>query len=186
MTLQVASLIRRSNRKQQGTENNRSWLSTCSQVIRPWHLKVQHGKPRHTFKKLDVSVSLRCEQPTYLSTIYNLILCTGHNLICNIIFGKERRRYTFLGNIPIHDTLPGESIFIKDQKQRKISDSHSDTVFEPFVLGRMLSPGNDSWLRRKHFSVWSVYKSLHLRSSAKPQNFHWEAHGTNLSWCNLL
>ena len=54
MTSQVASLIRRSSRKQHGTENNRSWLSTCSQVIRPWHLKVQHSKPRHTFKKLDV------------------------------------------------------------------------------------------------------------------------------------
>ena len=50
----MASLIRRFSRKQHGTENNRSWLSTCSQVIRPWHLKVQHGKPRHTFKKLDV------------------------------------------------------------------------------------------------------------------------------------
>ena len=57
MTLQVASLIRRSSRKQHGTENNRSYLSTCSQVIRPWHLKVQHGKPRHTFKKLDVTES---------------------------------------------------------------------------------------------------------------------------------
>ena len=54
MTSQVASLIRRSSRKQHGTENNRSWLSTCSQVIRPWHLKIQHGKPCHTFKKLDV------------------------------------------------------------------------------------------------------------------------------------
>ena len=39
---------------QHGTENNRLWLSTCSQVIRPWHLKVQHGKRCHTFKKLDV------------------------------------------------------------------------------------------------------------------------------------
>ena len=56
MTLQVASLIRRSSRKQHGTENNRSWLSTCSQVIRPWRLKVQHGKPCHTFKKLDVYI----------------------------------------------------------------------------------------------------------------------------------
>ena len=55
MTLQVASLIRRSSRKQHGTENNRSWLSTCSQVIRSWRLKVQHGKPCHTLKKLDVS-----------------------------------------------------------------------------------------------------------------------------------
>ena len=54
MTLQVAFLIRRSSRKQHGTENNRSWLSTCSQVVRPWHLKVQHVKPCHTFKKLDV------------------------------------------------------------------------------------------------------------------------------------
>ena len=54
MTLQVASLIRRSRRKRHRTENNRSWLSTCSQVIRPWHLKVQHAKPCHTFKKLDV------------------------------------------------------------------------------------------------------------------------------------
>ena len=54
MTLQVASLIRRSSRKQHGTENNRPWLSTCSQVMRPWRLKVQHGKPCHTFKKLDV------------------------------------------------------------------------------------------------------------------------------------
>ena len=49
----MASLIRRSSKKRHGTENNRSWLSTCSQVIRPWHLKVQHGKPCHTFKKLD-------------------------------------------------------------------------------------------------------------------------------------
>ena len=31
-----------------------SWLSTCSQVIRPWLLKIQHGKPCHTFAKLDV------------------------------------------------------------------------------------------------------------------------------------
>ena len=54
MTLQVVSLIRLSSRKQHGAENNRSWLSTCSQVIRPWHLKVQHGKPWYTFKKLDV------------------------------------------------------------------------------------------------------------------------------------
>ena len=58
MTLQVASLIRRSSWKQHGTENNRSWLSTCSQVIRPWRLKVQHGKPCHTFKKLDVIVQV--------------------------------------------------------------------------------------------------------------------------------
>ena len=54
MTLQVVSLIRRSSRKQHRTENNRSWLSTCSQVIRPWLLKIQHGKPCHTFAKLDV------------------------------------------------------------------------------------------------------------------------------------
>ena len=55
MTLQVVSLIRRSSRKQHGTENNRSWLSTCSQVIRPWVLKIQLDKPCHTFAKLDVS-----------------------------------------------------------------------------------------------------------------------------------
>ena len=60
MTLQVASLIRPSSRKQHGAENNRSLLSTCSQVIRPWHLKVQHGKPCHTFKKLDVSPGNKC------------------------------------------------------------------------------------------------------------------------------
>ena len=54
MTLQMVSLIRPSSRKQHGIENNRSWLSTCSQVIRPWLLKIQHGKPCHRFAKLDV------------------------------------------------------------------------------------------------------------------------------------
>ena len=54
MTLQVVSFLRPSSRKQRGTENNRSWMSTCSQVIRPWLLKVEHGKPCHTFAKLDV------------------------------------------------------------------------------------------------------------------------------------
>ena len=58
MTLQVVSLFKRSSRKQHGTQNNRSWLSTCSQVIRPWLLKIQHGKPCHTFAKLDVSLRL--------------------------------------------------------------------------------------------------------------------------------
>ena len=52
MTLQVVSLIRPSKSKQHGTKNNRSWLSTCSQVIKPWLLKI-HGKPCHTFAKLD-------------------------------------------------------------------------------------------------------------------------------------
>ena len=54
----MVSLIRQSSRKQHGTENNRSWLSTCSQVIRPWLLKIQHGKPCHTFAKLDVNILL--------------------------------------------------------------------------------------------------------------------------------
>ena len=54
MTLQVVSLIRPSKNKQQGTQNNRSWLSTCSQVNKPWLMKIQHGKPCHTLLKLDV------------------------------------------------------------------------------------------------------------------------------------
>ena len=39
-TLQVVSLIRQYKNKQHGTENNRSLLSTCSQVIRPRLLKI--------------------------------------------------------------------------------------------------------------------------------------------------
>ena len=29
-------------------------MADCSQVIRPWLLKIQNGKPCHTFEKLDV------------------------------------------------------------------------------------------------------------------------------------
>ena len=56
--LQMVSLTRPSKSKQHRTENNRSWLSTCSQVIKPWLLKIQHGKPCHTLSKLDVSLSM--------------------------------------------------------------------------------------------------------------------------------
>ena len=77
MTLEVASLIRRSSRKQHGTENNRSWLSTCSQVIRPWHLKVQHGMPCHTFKKLDVFYSIE-RQFQANETLKNLAMGYGN------------------------------------------------------------------------------------------------------------
>ena len=56
ITLQVVSLIRRSSKEQHGTENNTSWLSTCREVIRAWLLKIQHGKPCHTFAKLDARV----------------------------------------------------------------------------------------------------------------------------------
>ena len=40
MTLQVVSLSRQSKSEQNWTENNRSWLSTCGQVIKPWLLKI--------------------------------------------------------------------------------------------------------------------------------------------------
>ena len=90
MTLQV-SLIRRSSRKQHGTENSKSWLSTCSQVIRPWLLKIQHGKPCHTFAKLDVPGKVMFKNSPYLtveiiqgkekavnvSTVRNLKKCSG-------------------------------------------------------------------------------------------------------------
>ena len=35
MKMQVVSLIRPSKSKHHGTENNRSWLSTCGQMIKP-------------------------------------------------------------------------------------------------------------------------------------------------------
>ena len=38
--LHAVSLITSSKSKQDGTENNRSWLSTCSQVIKPWLLTI--------------------------------------------------------------------------------------------------------------------------------------------------
>ena len=54
MTLQVVSL---SKSKQHRTENNRSWLTTRSQVIKPWLLKIHHDKSCHTFMKPDVTSS---------------------------------------------------------------------------------------------------------------------------------
>ena len=56
MTLQVVSLISLSSRKQHRTENNRPWLSNCSQVIRPRLLKIQQAT--HTFAKFDVIARL--------------------------------------------------------------------------------------------------------------------------------
>ena len=78
MTLQVVSLFKRSSRKQHGTENNRSWLSTCSQVIRPWLLKIQHGKPCHTFAKLDVSFFFSAGSKSVLNLKNTLPFCSEH------------------------------------------------------------------------------------------------------------
>ena len=49
----VLSLNRPSKIKQHGIENNKSWLNTCSQVIKSLLLKFQHGKLYHTLAKLD-------------------------------------------------------------------------------------------------------------------------------------
>ena len=36
----------------------------------------------------------------------------------------------------MQEALPGESTFIKDQRYRQISDSHSDVVFDLFIETR--------------------------------------------------
>ena len=81
MTLQVVSLIRPSKSKQHGTKNNRLWLSTCSQVIKPWLLQIQHGKPCHTFAELGVEVFRGAcfkYQVTYLSSYFWKLLKFGY------------------------------------------------------------------------------------------------------------
>ena len=51
----VLSLNRPSKIKQHGIDNNKSWLNTCSQVIKLLLLKFQHDKLYHTSAKLDVT-----------------------------------------------------------------------------------------------------------------------------------
>ena len=64
--IESVSLTRPSKSKQHRTENNKLWLSTCCQLIKPWLLKIQQGEPCHTLAKLDVVI------PFQLSKLWNI------------------------------------------------------------------------------------------------------------------
>ena len=75
MTLQVGFFIRPFKSKQRKAENDRSWLSTCSQVIKPWLLKL-------------------C---VYVQNCCHLCLKSGLNFTKRWLFTSVRRKRVIVG-----------------------------------------------------------------------------------------
>ena len=194
-------MIRRSSRKQHGTENNRSWLSTCSQVIRPWHLKVQHGKPCHTFKKLDVIVckkyyidtlvkelginNVNISNPTYILTDDSFeTIVKSHNQFITSVgleMSEEDQNLPYLYWTPkLHKSL---------HKHRFIAGSSKSTTKDlSCLLTKVLSTikdglvrycntktrrngVNNMWILKNSTSLLSSLDQLDVRTATSVQTF---------------
>ena len=99
MTLRVVSLIRPSRSKQHGAGGNRSWLSTCRRVIKPWLLKIKHGKRCNTFAKLDV-LDGSCQGVSGLGCLGYWALPVGEGFRCLRILGLGSSSCGWTDQIP--------------------------------------------------------------------------------------